>query len=193
MFENLNKYHIVLASQSPRRREILSNLGLEFEVRVLPDAEETYPKHLTGEEIARHIATQKAERYRATMKENDLIITADTIVCVDNQVLGKPENEAEAVGMLKMLSGRKHDVITAFTINTSKRSECVSVVTRVKFAELSDDVIRHYVTNYKPYDKAGAYGIQEWIGYVGVESVEGSFFNVVGLPIQRLVNVLMSF
>lgn len=193
MFENLSQYNIVLASQSSRRREILSNLGLDFEIRVLPDAEETYPGILTGEAVARYIASQKAERYRATMDADDLLITADTIVCVDDKILGKPQDGHEAREMLQMLSGRWHDVITAFTVNTRERSECASVVTKVKFSELTDEIIDYYVSNYKPFDKAGAYGIQEWIGYVGVESVEGSFFNVVGLPVQRLVKVLMTF
>ena len=193
MFENLSKYHIILASQSPRRREILAHVGLAFEVRVLPDGDESYPVGIAGEEIARHIALKKALRYRRTMAPDELIITADTIVCIDNKVLGKPSDVNEAFEMLKLLSGRRHEVITSFTVTTAERSECQSVVTKVKFAELTEDMIRHYITHYKPYDKAGAYGIQEWIGYVGVESVEGSFFNVVGLPIQRLLSVLKTF
>ena len=193
MFENLSKYHIVLASQSPRRREMLAHVGLAFEVRVLPDADESYPAGIAGEEIARYIACQKAKRYRRTMASDELVITADTIVCIDNRMLGKPADENEAYEMLRLLSGRQHEVITAFAVTTKKRFECQSVVTKVKFAELTEDMIRYYITHYKPYDKAGAYGTQEWIGYVGVENVEGSFFNVVGLPVQRLVNLLVSF
>lgn len=193
MFENLSKYHIVLASQSPRRREMLAHVGLAFEVRVLHDEDESYPAGIAGEEIARYIACQKAKRYRRTMASDELVITADTIVCIDNRMLGKPADENEAYEMLRLLSGRQHEVITAFAVTTKERFECQSVVTKVKFAELTEDMIRYYITHYKPYDKAGAYGIQEWIGYVGVENVEGSFFNVVGLPVQRLVNLLMTF
>ena len=193
MFENLSKYHIVLASQSPRRREMLAHVGLAFEVRVLHDEDESYHAGIAGEEIARHIACQKAKRYRRTRASDELVVTADTIVCIDNMMLGKPADENEAYEMLRLLSGRQHEVITAFAVTTKERFECQSVVTKVKFAELTEDMIRYYITHYKPYDKAGAYGIQEWIGYVGVENVEGSFFNVVGLPVQRLVNLLMTF
>ena len=193
MFGKLSKYHIVLAGQSPRRREMLAHVGLAFEVRVLHDEDESYPAGIAGEEIARHIACQKAKRYRRTMASDELVITADTIVCIDNRMLGKPADENEAYEMLRLLSGRQHEVITAFAVTTKERLECQSVVTKVKFAELTEDMIRYYITHYKPYDKAGAYGIQEWIGYVGVENVEGSFFNVVGLPVQRLVNLLMTF
>lgn len=193
MFNNLDKYHVILASQSPRRKELLEKLGIDFEVRTLPDIPEDYPDGLSGKDIALFIATQKARHYRAMMAEKDLVITADTIVCVDEKVLGKPKDAQEAADMLRMLSGRSHQVITAFTVSTLQTMKADSVTTNVRFAQLSDEVIDYYVSHFKPFDKAGAYGIQEWIGCVGVESIEGSFFNVVGLPVQRLSSVLLSF
>ncbi len=193
MFNNLDKYHVILASQSPRRKELLEKLGIDFEVRTLPDIPEDYPDGLSGKDIALFIATQKARHYRAMMAEKDLVITADTIVCVDEKVLGKPKDAQEAADMLRMLSGRSHQVITAFTVSTLQTMKADSVTTNVRFAQLSDEVIDYYVSHFKPFDKAGAYGIQEWIGCVGVESIEGSFFNVVGLPVQRLSSVLLTF
>ena len=193
MFDNLDKYHVILASQSPRRKELLEKLGIDFEVRTLPDIPEDYPDGLSGKDIALFIATQKARHYRAMMAEKDLVITADTIVCVDEKVLGKPKDAQEAADMLRMLSGRSHQVITAFTVSTLQTMKADSVTTNVRFAQLSDEVIDYYVSHFKPFDKAGAYGIQEWIGCVGVESIEGSFFNVVGLPVQRLSSVLLTF
>ena len=193
MFNNLDKYHVILASQSPRRKELLEKLGIDFEVRTLPDIPEDYPDGLSGKDIALFIATQKARHYRAMMAEKDLVITADTIVCVDEKVLGKPKDAQEAADMLRMLSGRSHQVITAFTVSTLHTMKADSVTTNVRFAQLSDEVIDYYVSHFKPFDKAGAYGIQEWIGCVGVESIEGSFFNVVGLPVQRLSSVLLTF
>lgn len=193
MFNNLDKYHVILASQSPRRKELLEKLGIDFEVRTLPDIPEDYPDGLSSKDIALFIATQKARHYRAMMAEKDLVITADTIVCVDEKVLGKPKDAQEAADMLRMLSGRSHQVITAFTVSTLQTMKADSVTTNVRFAQLSDEVIDYYVSHFKPFDKAGAYGIQEWIGCVGVESIEGSFFNVVGLPVQRLSSVLLTF
>lgn len=193
MFNNLDKYHVILASQSPRRKELLEKLGIDFEVRTLPDIPEDYPDGLSGKDIALFIATQKARHYRAMMAEKDLVMTADTIVCVDEKVLGKPKDAQEAADMLRMLSGRSHQVITAFTVSTLQTMKADSVTTNVCFAQLSDEVIDYYVSHFKPFDKAGAYGIQEWIGCVGVESIEGSFFNVVGLPVQRLSSVLLTF
>ena len=194
MFENLEKYQIVLASNSPRRKELLQRLGLDFKVRTLLGVDESYPEKLKGEEIARYISLQKAKAYRPTMADNELLITADTIVCTtDGHVLGKPFAFEQAAEMLHMLSGKTHHVITGVTIVTKERTETFAVNSAVKFAELSDKEINYYIENYLPYDKAGAYGIQEWIGLVAVEELHGSFFNVMGLPVQRLYNVLKNF
>lgn len=193
MLSNLKKYNVVLASNSPRRKELLSQIVPDFKVFTLSGIDESYPSDLEGEEVALHIAGKKAAAYLESIGDNDMIITADTIVCVDNEVLGKPEDAEDACRMLRLLSGRQHKVVTAFAISTKDRVEKQAVTTLVRFAELSDEIIDHYVKNYKPYDKAGAYGIQEWIGYVGVEEVQGSFFNVIGLPVQRVFKVLQTF
>lgn len=193
MLNNLNKYNIILASNSPRRRELLGQLGLQFSVKTLEGIDESYPADLKGEAVALHIASAKARAYQANMEPNDLIITADTIVCIDDEVLGKPKDKADAVRMLQTLSGRQHEVVTAVAITTSARTETFAVTTLVRFAQLDAEIIEHYVDQYQPYDKAGSYGIQEWIGYVGVEEINGSFFNVIGLPVQRLFKALQKF
>ena len=177
---------IVLASNSPRRRELLSGLGYSFEVRVLDDIDESYPDTLRGSDVAAYISRVKAEAYRTSMADDELIITADTIVCLDDKVLGKPADELEAMAMLRGLSGRTHQVYTGVTIVTVEESTTFVTRSDVTFAALTDEEILHYVTQYRPMDKAGAYGIQEWIGYIGVERIEGSYFNVMGLPVQRL-------
>ena len=177
---------IVLASNSPRRRELLSGLGYSFEVRVLDDIDESYPDTLRGSDVAAYISRVKAEAYRNSMVDDELIITADTIVCLDDKVLGKPADELEAMAMLRGLSGRTHQVYTGVTIVTVEESTTFVTRSDVTFAALTDEEILHYVTQYRPMDKAGAYGIQEWIGYIGVERIEGSYFNVMGLPVQRL-------
>ena len=191
MFENLQKYRVVLASNSPRRKELLGNLGIPFDVRTLPGIDESYPPGLSGEMVAMHIVSKKAAAYQATMAPDELVITADTIVCVDEQVLGKPADADEARTMLRLLSGRQHHVVTAVGITKAERTHTFAVTTEVNFACLSDEVIDHYIDVYRPYDKAGAYGIQEWIGHVGVTSINGSFFNVMGLPVQRLFQELI--
>lgn len=193
MFNNLKKYNVVLASNSPRRRELLSQLGLEFTVKTMSGIDESYPADLEGESVALHIVGKKSDAYRATMAADELVITADTIVCVDGEVLGKPTDADDARRMLRQLSGKTHDVITAVGITTATQSRRFAVTTQVKFAALTAEIIDYYITNYRPFDKAGAYGIQEWIGYVGVESVTGSFFNVIGLPVQRLFTELQKF
>ena len=190
MLENLSKYNIILASNSPRRKELLGGLGLKFEVRVLQGIDESYPDSLRGEDIALHISRKKAEAYRSTMAANELIITADTIVCVDGEVLGKPHDRADAVRMFRLMSGREHQVITGVCILTAERTLQFASTTDVTFARLTDEEIDYYIDHYRPYDKAGAYGIQEWIGYVGITGIKGSFFNVVGLPVQRLYTAL---
>lgn len=190
MLSHLNKYHIILASASPRRRQLLSGLGIDFEVRTLAGIDESYPDHLQGEAIAAYISKAKAEAYRATLAPNDLVITADTIVSVDGNVLGKPANEAEAHQMLQLLSGRTHEVATGVTLMTKSQQQTFTATTSVTFAPLTEAEITHYVTHYRPLDKAGAYGIQEWIGMIAVESIQGSYFNVMGLPVQRLYKAL---
>ena len=190
MLSHLNKYHIILASASPRRRQLLSGLGIDFEVRTLAGIDESYPEHLQGEAIAAYISKAKAEAYRATLAPNDLVITADTIVSVDGNVLGKPANEAEAHQMLQLLSGRTHEVVTGVTLMTKSQQQTFTATTSVTFAPLTEAEITHYVTHYRPLDKAGAYGIQEWIGMIAVESIQGSYFNVMGLPVQRLYKAL---
>lgn len=190
---NLSTFKYILASGSPRRKELLSGLGLDFEVRLLTGIDESYPEDLTGREIARYISRRKAEAYKASMAADELIITADTIVYLDGQVLGKPESEADAKAMLHRLSGRTHEVITGVTLLTQTRQHTFDCVSKVTFSPLTDDEIAHYVATCKPLDKAGAYGIQEWIGYIGVERIEGSYFNVMGLPVQRLYRELKTF
>lgn len=186
----LENYHIVLASNSPRRKELLMGLGLPFTVRTIPGLEESYPSTLSEEEIPVYLSRQKADAYIPTMGNDEMIITADTVVCLDGLVLGKPHSEAEATDMLTQLSGKTHKVITGITVTTKAKQRSFAVTTLVTFCNLSQDEIAHYITHYKPFDKAGSYGIQEWIGYVGVERVEGSYFNVVGLPIQQLYQTL---
>ena len=188
--KNLKKYHIILASNSPRRRELLSGLGIDYEVKILPGIDESYPENLTGEEIPMYIAREKADAYRPSIKPDELIIPADTIVCLEGQVLGKPKDESDACRMLRLLSGRTHQVITGVCITTAEMQRTFAATTDVTFDTLSEEEITHYVNNYRPMDKAGAYGVQEWIGFIGVTRLEGSYFNVMGLPIQRLYKEL---
>ncbi len=193
MLDNLNKYQIVLASNSPRRKELLQRMGVNFKVRTLFGIDESFPDSLRGEDIVRYISRNKAEAYRSSMAENELLITADTIVYLDGEVMGKPKSAEQAKEMLHKLSGKTHQVITGVTIVTAQRTENFGVTSQVKFAVLTDDEINFYVDNYLPFDKAGAYGIQEWIGIVAVEEIKGSYFNVVGLPVQRLYQKLKTF
>lgn len=193
MFDNLKKYKIVLVSASPRRKELLQNLGLTFKVRTLFGIDEQYPDTLRGEDIPRFISRKKAEAYRSSMADDELLIAADTVVCLDGRTQGKPHDAQEAKAMLHKLSGRFHQVITGVTVMTKDQMENFAVTSQVKFADLTDEEIDYYVDNYLPFDKAGAYGIQEWIGMVAVEELRGSYFNVMGLPVQRLYNVLKKF
>ncbi|MDR2840928.1 MAG: Maf-like protein [Paludibacter sp.] len=192
MLDNLDKYDIVLASKSPRRQELLSGLNINFRVENV-DCDERYPENLKAEQIPVYIAKLKTEAYKNLMTDNTLLITADTIVWSDGKVFGKPADRQHATEILKALSGKEHQVITGVCVSTVNKQADFFTVTNVKFAELSEDEINYYLDNYKPYDKAGAYGIQEWIGYVGVEGVQGSFYNVMGLPIQRLYQELKIF
>lgn len=175
---------LILASNSPRRRELLSGLGLDYEVRVMKDIDESFPETLQGEEIPIYISRKKAEAYQ--LSDNEVLLTADTIVYLEGRVLGKPSSADEACQMLSDLSGKTHQVITGVTLTTTSMQHSFSSVSDVTFAALTPQEISYYVEHYKPMDKAGAYGIQEWIGYIGVTALHGSYFNVVGLPIQRL-------
>ena len=190
VLDNLKKYRIILASNSPRRKELLGGLGIDYEVKVLPGIDESYPDSLKGEEIPVYIASEKAAAYRAVMQENDLIITADTIVYLDGEVLGKPRDAADAARMLRLLSGKTHQVITGVCITTQAFQKSFAAVTEVTFDILSEEEIDYYVSKYAPMDKAGSYGIQEWIGFIGVTGMKGSYFNVMGLPVQRLYREL---
>ncbi len=183
--------HLILASNSPRRRELLAGLGLDFEVRVIKDIDETYPLDLPVEQIPVYISSQKAKAYQESIRDDELVITADTVVIVGKNVLGKPHNREEACDMLRMISGRTHQVITGVCLSSNKIHRSLSVSTDVTFKSLAEQEIEYYVDQYKPYDKAGAYGIQEWIGYIGVTSLHGSYFNVMGLPVQRIWQELL--
>ncbi len=183
-------YKLILASNSPRRKELLAGLGVPFEVRVLQDIDEHYPENLPVNEVARYIAKEKADAYRRIVAADELIITADTVVIVDDEILGKPVDEADAVRMLKLLSGRTHQVTTGVCLLTAEKERCFDVTTDVTFKALTDEEIHYYVNRYRPFDKAGAYGIQEWIGYIGVTGLNGSYYNVMGLPVQRIYQEL---
>lgn len=193
MLDNLKKYNIVLASNSPRRRELLAGLGISFEVRVPKDIDESYPDNLRAHDVPLYIAAKKAEGNRRYMQPHDLVITADTVVIAGGEILGKPADAGDARRMLSKLSGRTHCVVTGVCLTTADRQRRFAVSTDVTFKELSDEEIDHYVSAYSPLDKAGAYGIQEWIGYIGVTGLNGSYFNVVGLPVQRIYQELLDF
>lgn len=192
-FRLVEGYKVILASNSPRRKELLGGLGIDFEVRTLSDIDESYPDTLKGEDIPMFISKKKAEAYKQGMADDDMIITADTIVYDNGHVLGKPKDRAEAIQMLRELSGHSHEVITGVSIVTKEKTVQFASTSKVTFATLSNEEISYYVDHYKPFDKAGAYGIQEWIGYVAVTRIEGSYFNVMGLPIQRLYTELKQF
>lgn len=186
-------YSIILASNSPRRKELLAGLDIDFQTRVIDGIDESYPEDIQVDEIPLFISKKKSEAYRASMDSSELIITADTVVAAEGVVLGKPKDRDEAVNMLRLLSGKRHQVVTGVTFTTVNRQHSFSVTTDVWFAKLTDEEIGYYVERYRPFDKAGAYGIQEWIGFIGVERIEGSYFNVVGLPVQRLYRELLHF
>lgn len=177
-----------MASNSPRRRELLAGLGVSYEVRVIDGIDESYPTSLPVSEVPLFISQKKAEAY--TLADSELLITADTVVCLDNEILGKPKDAEEARLMLTKLSGRTHQVITGVTLTTTEWTHSFSCTSNVTFASLTEQEILHYINTYHPMDKAGAYGIQEWIGYIGVTRLEGSYFNVMGLPVQRLYTEL---
>ncbi|MDD6541710.1 MAG: Maf-like protein [Prevotella sp.] len=177
---------IILASKSPRRRELLAGLDLDFEVKVIPGIAENYPDSLPSELIPQYIAAEKAEAYKGSIAPDEVLITADTVVILNDEIMGKPKDDAQAREMLHKLSGKTHQVTTGVCLTTVSSQKQFHVTSHVTFKLLSDDEIDYYVSHYHPLDKAGAYGIQEWIGYVGVTRLEGSFFNVMGLPVQRI-------
>ncbi len=193
LLKNLDKYDIILASGSPRRHALLAELGIDFTIDVRP-VEETYPPELNGEDIAIHLSCPKADAFEETFfTEKTLLITADTIVCLNRKILGKPVSREEAIATLWQLSGKMHQVITGISLRSIQKDMNFAVSTDVYFKELKEEEIVFYVDQYKPYDKAGAYGIQEWIGYVGIEKINGSFYNVMGLPMLRLYEELGKF
>lgn len=191
MLDNLKKYRVILASNSPRRKELLAGLDVDFEVRTLPGIDESYPETLQGADIPLYIARKKADAYRQHLHRDELVITADTIVWLDGCVLGKPRDREDAIRMIASLSGRTHQVYTGVCLTTSGWQRSFAAETEVRFATLTDAEIAYYVDTFQPMDKAGAYGVQEWIGYVGVENISGSYFNVMGLPVQRLYKELL--
>ena len=176
LHKQLENYNLILASASPRRRELLAQCGLKFELA----------EKFECDEVAQYLSALKSSAYPKALNTNDILLTADTVVIADNKILGKPTNRDNAFAMLRMLSGRKHTVITGVTLRTKDRVHSFSVASTVCFRHITDEEIAYYIDTYKPFDKAGAYGIQEWIGYVAIEGIEGSFFNVMGLPVQRL-------
>lgn len=190
MLENLKKYKVILASNSPRRKELLSGLGIDYEVRTLPDVDESYPESLQGADIPLYISKEKADAYRALLQPGELMITADTIVWLDGRVLGKPKDREDALQMLRDMSGRTHEVFTGVCITTTDWQRSFAAQTEVRFAQLTEEEITYYVDRYQPMDKAGSYGVQEWIGFIGVENISGSYFNIMGLPVQRLYREL---
>lgn len=180
---------IILASASPRRKELLAGLDLDFEVKVIKGVSESYPESLRAEEVPQYISREKAAAYQVA--DDELLLTADTVVVVDNTILGKPHDADDARRMLRLISGRTHQVVTGVTLTTAKAQKTFGVTTDVTFRQLTDDEINYYTSHYRPFDKAGAYGIQEWIGYIGVTSIHGSYYNVMGLPVQRIYQEIM--
>ena len=190
--DDLNKYRIILASRSPRRQQLLHEMGIRFNT-VIREYEESYPDNLKGEEIATYLSELKANDFKNEISVNEIVITADTIVWCNNEVLGKPSDSEDAKRMIRKLSGNTHEVITGVTLLSASKEKTFSDTTKVTFEKLSEEEISYYVDNFKPYDKAGAYGIQEWIGVAACSRIEGSYFNVVGLPVQKLYKELKEF
>jgi septum formation protein len=186
ILENLRDKRIILASQSPRRKELLQGIGIEFEILVKNDIDEDFEPIRPFNKVAEYLAMKKAQVYKDLINEPIILITADTIVCTENEILNKPADEAEAAYMLRQLSGKKHQVITGVYMKSLEKEICFSAESTVFFDELEPSEISYYIKKYKPFDKAGAYGIQEWIGYIGIRRIEGSYFNVMGLPVQMV-------
>ncbi len=191
-FEKLKKYQLLLASKSPRRQYLLKELGLDFEVRT-KEVDESFPEQLKEQEIPLYLCEKKAEAFDEELKDNTIVITADTIVWINGQVLNKPENFDDAVRMLKLLSGKMHEVYTGVCLKSKHKTKSFYALTKVYFKTLTQQEIEFYIKNYNPYDKAGAYGAQDWIGLVAVEKIEGTYFNVMGLPMKELYEELLKF
>ena len=193
MLSNLNKYHIILASKSPRRQELLRGMGVGFEI-MTKETPENYPAELPLDEVPKYLSLQKSLAFKDSELPADyLLITSDTVVICEGEILGKPKDREDADRMLRMLSGKTHHVVTGVTVRSAEKTESFAVRSNVAFAELEQDEIDYYIEHCKPYDKAGAYGIQEWIGYVGISGLEGSFYNVMGLPTRKLYQCLKLF
>ena len=193
LHDKLKPYRLILASQSPRRRQLLADAGIEFVLAPRFECEESFPDTMPATEVAEYLSSLKSEVYPEPLGANDILLTADTVVIACDRILGKPADRAEAIEMITMLSGRDHEVVTGVTLRSSECVKSFSVVSKVQFRALAQEEIEYYVDTYRPYDKAGSYGIQEWIGYVGIEGIEGSFYNVMGLPVQRLYCELNDF
>ena len=193
LHDKLKPYRLILASQSPRRRQLLADTGIEFELAPRFECEESFSEEMPAAEVAEYLANLKSEAYPEPLGEKNILLTADTVVIACDRILGKPADRAEAIAMISMLSGREHEVVTGVTLRSAERVKRFSVSSKVHFRTLSLEEIEYYVDTYKPFDKAGSYGIQEWIGYVGIEGIEGSFYNVMGLPVQRLYCELGEF
>lgn len=189
----ITDYKVVLASNSPRREELLRGIDIDFEVKILPEVDESYPDSLPSEEIAEFVSVKKAKAYIDSLREDELLITADTIVLLDGKIFGKPIDKKDAKQMLRALSGKTHRVITGVCLTSTKKQTSFSATSDVTFGELTDAEIEFYVERYSPMDKAGSYGVQEWIGYIGVKHINGSYYNIMGLPIQRLYRELLIF
>ncbi|MDD7914009.1 Maf-like protein [Polaribacter ponticola] len=188
--EKLKDYNVILASGSPRRQQFFKDLDINFSIQ-LKEIDEIFPPELKGREITDYLSVLKSKAFK-NLTEKDLLITSDTIVWLENKALGKPKNNAEAFKMLRSLSNKKHEVITSICIKSKHFNKVIHDITTVSFKKLTDEEINYYIENYKPLDKAGAYGIQEWIGYIAIENIEGSYFNVVGLPVHKLYKELMN-
>jgi septum formation protein len=193
LHDKLKSFRLILASQSPRRRQLLSDAGIEYELAPRFECDEVFPEDLPAEEVAEYLSRLKSEAYPLQLEKNDILLTADTVVVASGEVLGKPADRADAIAIIEKLSGKEHEVITGVTLRSAERINSFSSHSKVRFRALTDEEIEYYVKTYAPMDKAGAYGIQEWIGYVGIEGIDGSFFNVMGLPVQRLYCELDSF
>lgn len=193
LHDKLKAWHLILASQSPRRRQLLSEANIDYQLAPKFECDEVYPDELPAVEVAEYLSRLKSEAYPQPLGERDILLTADTVVVAHNRILGKPASADEAVAMIELLSAGEHEVITGVTLRSAERVKSFSSHSKVRFRELSREEIEYYVKTYAPMDKAGAYGIQEWIGYVGIEGIEGSFYNVMGLPVQRLYCELDSF
>lgn len=193
LLEKLKNYHLILGTQSPRRHQLMKDSGFQFDIVIPQGIKEKHPEQMADKDVPVYLADLKAMWFNNKLQNRDIVITADTIVMLDNKILGKPENKSDAVSMLQKLRGRPHDVITGVCMLTNQKKMSFSSLSKVYFSNFSDEEIYYYLENFKPYDKAGSYGAQEWIGYIGIEKIEGSFFNVMGLPVHQVYLELDKF